>query len=156
MLLTQAEWEARQKKLGGEGSRDGKSQGNGGRGQGRGHGGGRGGRGGRGDGGKESTDKHDKSHIKCFKCHAYGHYANRCPGEKKNDEEAHHAKTVATEPTVLLAKMEEQGSLDPALCEIRHTNVKLEEEKVLLELCFAGEGEAGIMSGTWIMELVII
>ncbi|XP_021321777.1 uncharacterized protein LOC110437615 [Sorghum bicolor] len=150
VLLPQAEWEACQKKSGGEGSKDGKSQGTGGSGRGRGRGGGRGGRGGRGDGGKESTDKRDKSHIKCFKCHTYGHYANRCPGEKKKEEEAHHAKTVAVEPTVLLAEKEEQGSLDPPLCEIWHTGVELEEEKVRPELYFVGENE--VRNDVWYLD----
>jgi hypothetical protein len=44
------------------------------------------------------------SHIKCFKCHKYGHYANRCPGEEKKKEEAHHASAVEYEPTVLLVE----------------------------------------------------
>jgi hypothetical protein len=70
LLLTQAEWEARQKKSDGESSGRGRSQDGRSRGQSRGHGG-------RGDASdKESGGKHDKSHIKCFKCHKYGHYAN--------------------------------------------------------------------------------
>ena len=83
LLLTQAEWEAKYKRSGGgESSERGGGQGRG-RGRGRGHGG-------RGDssgrGGTGGTK--DKSHIKCFKCHNYGHYANRCPDSKKQ-EEAH-------------------------------------------------------------------
>lgn len=34
----------------------------------------------------------DKSHIQCFKCKGYGHYANRCPGREKKEEAAHHAR----------------------------------------------------------------
>ncbi|XP_066354729.1 uncharacterized protein [Miscanthus floridulus] len=97
LLLTQSEWEARQKKLVGEVSGGGRSQDTGGRGRGR-------GRGGQADAAKESTGKRDKSHIKCFKCHKYDHYANRCPGEK--EEEAHHARAVETEPSVLLMETE--------------------------------------------------
>ncbi|XP_066341363.1 uncharacterized protein [Miscanthus floridulus] len=106
--------------------------------------------GGRGDAGKESTEKRDKSHIKCFKCHCYGHYANRCPGEKKKDEEAHHARTVVMEPAVLLAETEEQGPLEPALCTNLHTEVMLEEKKVLPELYFVGEGE--VMNDVWYLD----
>lgn len=83
----------------GEGSERSRSQerSGGGRGRGRGHDG-------QGDSVKDGTGKRDKSHIKCFKCHKNGHYANRCPGEEKKKEEAHHAKAVEYEPTVLLAK----------------------------------------------------
>jgi hypothetical protein len=65
VLLTQAEWEARQKRTTGEGSRKSKSMESGSRGHGRGRGGGQGGRCGRGDPGKDSTveGKRDKSHI---------------------------------------------------------------------------------------------
>jgi hypothetical protein len=100
VLLTQAEWEARQRGVGGESSGKTKRGEGGGRGHGRGHGGGRSGCGG-GDARHDGTVKRDKSHIKCFKCHKYGHYANRCPGEKK--DEAH--KGGEKEPTVLLVEV---------------------------------------------------
>jgi hypothetical protein len=102
VLLTQAEWEARQKRSGGDSSGKGRKHEGGGRGRGRGRCGGSGGRSGGSDAGKDSTGKRDKSHIKCFKCRNYGHYANRCPEEKKK-EEAHYAKAEENEPTVLLA-----------------------------------------------------
>jgi len=93
LLLTHAEWEARQSKVGGEASGrgrlpDGGGRGPGGRGRGRGRG-----RGGRGDApGRDSAAKKNKEHIQCFNCKDYGHYANRCPKEKKGGgEEAHHA-----------------------------------------------------------------
>jgi hypothetical protein len=118
VLLTQAEWEARQKKTTGEGSSGGRSHG-GGRGRGRGRGGGSSGRGNHGDGGRDGAGKRDKSHIKCFKCHTYGHYANKClgGGEKKKEEEAHHVKKVEYEPTVLLAETKEPGQLKHLLSE---------------------------------------
>jgi hypothetical protein len=106
-LLTQAEWEARYKHSSGENSSRSRPQDGGGGGRGRGRGRGRSG-GGRGEHGDGSVRK-DKSHIKCFKCHLKGHYANRCPGaEKKNEEEARHAK-VEFEPAVLLAETVELG-----------------------------------------------
>jgi len=97
LLLTQAEWDARQKRVAGEGS--GKKSEGASRGRGRGRGGGR------GTGGREGTGKRDKSHIQCFKCKNYGHYANKCPGEKKGNE-AHHTQ-VDTEPALMLAVTEE-------------------------------------------------
>ena len=103
VLLTQAEWEARQKSAGGDSSGKAKKGESSSRGRGRGRGGGTGGRGGRTDGG-DGTGKRDKSHIKCFKCHERGHYANRCPGGEKKAEEANLAK-IDREPAVLLAEM---------------------------------------------------
>ncbi|XP_066333934.1 uncharacterized protein [Miscanthus floridulus] len=101
VLLTQAEWEARQKQSNGDSFGKGKRGESSWHGRGRGRGGGSSGHGGAADAEKDGNGKHDKSHIKCFKCHAYGHYANRCPGEKK--EEAHLVK-VEREPAVLLAE----------------------------------------------------
>jgi hypothetical protein len=103
VLLTQAKWEARKRGASGDSSGKGKTGDGGGRGRGRGYGGSSGGRGSGGDAGKDGTSKHDKSHIKCFKCHTYGHYANRCPGERKK-EEAHFVQATENEPTVLLAE----------------------------------------------------
>jgi hypothetical protein len=98
-MLTQAEWEAKQGSAGGDSSGKGKRGDGGSRGQGRGRGGTGGGRGGRSDDGKEGTGKRDKSHIKC---HDFGHYANRCPSEKE-EEEAHCAR-IDREPSMLLAE----------------------------------------------------
>jgi hypothetical protein len=103
VLLTQAEWEARQKNAGGDSSGKGKRGDGSWRGRGHGRGGSSSGRGGGADADRDGNTKHDKSHIKCFKCHGYGHYANRCPGEKKK-EEAHYAKAEEKEQSVLLAE----------------------------------------------------
>ncbi|XP_066351663.1 uncharacterized protein [Miscanthus floridulus] len=149
-LLTQVEWEARQKKSGGGESSGGrKSQGDGGRGRGRGRGGGQGGRGGRGEAGRENTVR-DKSHIKCFKCQTYRHYANHCPGEKKKDEEAYHVRKVEMEPVVLLAETMELGPLEPASNMSLHTEMILEEKKVMPELFFVGEGE--VRDDVWYLD----
>jgi len=112
VLLTRAEWKARQKRSSGEGSGRNSS---GSRGRGRGRGRSNGGRGGEADGAKESLGKRDKSHIKCFKCKNYGHYANRCPGEQQKDEEAHHVKKVELEPTVLMAETVEEPRIQNRL-----------------------------------------
>lgn len=144
MLLTQAEWEARQKRTAGEGFGKSKSLESGSRGRGCGRGGGQGGRCGHGDHGKDSTGegKHDKSHIQCFKCHRHGHYTNRCPDEKK-DEEAHHAQTVEVEAPVLLAETEEPDLQDHTVQDIQKVQkvqkVILNEEKVDPQLYFSGD-----------------
>lgn len=118
VLLTQAEWEARFKKNGGESSSPHKNKStgdNGGRGQGgrcRGRGRGAGGRGGapRGDsGGGSGGGGRDKSHIKCFNCEEYGHYSNQCPHpKKKKGEAAHLAQTEDAGPALLLAVTEDE------------------------------------------------
>ena len=122
----------------------GKAQEGGGRGRGRGHGGGGRGRGGRGDAsGKEGTGRgKDKSHIQCFKCHKHGHYANKCPGEEKNKEEAHHARTVEFEPSVLMAEtvVPENTSSDKELSNGCQGKVFLNEVKVFPELHYTNDG----------------
>jgi hypothetical protein len=64
---------------------------------------------------KDGTNKRDKSHIKCFKCHKYGHNANWCPGEEKKKEAAPHTSVVEYEPMVLLAEMTMSGMLEHLL-----------------------------------------
>ena len=143
VLLTQAEWEARQKKMGGENSGSGRGHGSS-RGRGRGRSGGNGGRGNQADGGKDGSGKKDKSHIKCFKCHLYGHYANKCPGEKKKEEEAHHVKAVEYEPAVLFT---ESVTSEQADCQLFETDqaqesLFLNEVKVFPELYFTGDDDS--------------
>ncbi|XP_066323768.1 uncharacterized protein [Miscanthus floridulus] len=147
VLLTQAEWEARQKRAAREAFGKSRSQesGGGSRGRGRGRGGSSGGRGGQGDVAKDGVGKRDKSHIKIFKCHKYGHYANRCPGAKKKEEEAHHASAVEYEPTVLLAEtalpgMLEHPSSDSLLSDGCQGELFLNEVKVYPELHYTNDG----------------
>lgn len=152
VLLTQVEWDARQKKSGGEGSGGGKPQGSGGRGRGGyGRGGGRGGRGGRGDaGGRDdagSTEKRDKSTVKCFKCKQYGHYANRCPNHKKDDE-AHHVK-AEMEPSVLFAELEVINSGKSSQPKIQG-KMCLNGGPMQPELHFTGNGEP--TGDTWYLD----
>lgn len=98
-----------------------------GRGRGRGHGFGTG---------------RDKSHIKCFNCDLYGHFASECKN-KKQEEEAHLAQTqeedpalLLEDPTLLLAMNIELGKL-----------VLLNEDKVELQL--RADGEAYVSSYMW-------
>jgi hypothetical protein len=110
VLLTQAEWEVRFKKGGGETSSPQKNkpssdgancgQAGRGRGRGRGHGGTQSSGGGSGGGGC------DKSHIKCFNCEEFCHYSTQCPYPKKKKAEAHLAQTDDTGPALLLAVTE--------------------------------------------------
>ncbi|XP_066354828.1 uncharacterized protein [Miscanthus floridulus] len=136
LLLTQAEWEARQKRSGGGDSLErGRSQDGGDRGRGHGHGRGHGGcfdssgRDGAG-GGK------DKSHIKCFKCHKYGHYANRCPDAKKQ-EEAHHVHAEEGKEPQALMLAETEGVVSGGEVE----SVYPHERSVMLELHLIGGSE---------------
>lgn len=137
LLLTQGEWEARYKKIGGDSSSAHKNKSNssseggsrswGGRGRGRGNG--RGGR--RGSPRKEvandtSGNTRDKTHIRCFNCNQYGHYANQCKVPKKKDkEEVNLTQTDDDELTLLLAVTDEgQPQKD------QQNVVLLNEEKV--------------------------
>ncbi|XP_066357986.1 uncharacterized protein [Miscanthus floridulus] len=156
LLLTQAEWESRQKKAGGESSGRGGSQAGGSRGRGRGRGGQGRGWGGRGDASdKEGNGKRDKSHIKCFKCHKYGHYANRCPGgdEKKGDE-AHHARVDNYEHALMLTVTEflEPSMLMPRVTTgVQRNAVFLDERKVVPELHLTG-GEKKKAGNAWYLD----
>ncbi|XP_066334496.1 uncharacterized protein [Miscanthus floridulus] len=138
VLLTQAEWEARQKNADGDFSGKGKRGDRSWRGRGRGRGGSSSGRGGGADVGRDGNLKRDKSHIKCFKCHSYGHYANRCPGEKKK-EEAHYAKAEEKEHSVLLAETALPGQLQYS-SDNRAPRVLLKEAGTVPELCLAEGG----------------
>ncbi|CAD6270422.1 unnamed protein product [Miscanthus lutarioriparius] len=125
------------------------------RGQGSGRGGNGGGRGSGADAGKDGTGKRDKSHIKCFKCHGYGHYANRCPGEKKK-EEAHLVKAGEKEPIVLLAERLLPDQLQYQLhsqtqnTDSRMQRVFLNELKVVPELHLSDGG--GPSCGVWYLD----
>ena len=137
VLLTQAEWEARTKKDGGQSSSgqryklstDSSSRGRAGRGRGIGRG-----RGGHGnspckDGADSSSGSgRDKSHIRCFNCDEMGHYQSHCKSPKKQ-ETAHLTQAENTEPALLLAVSEESA---PVLQE--QEVVFLNEEKVWPEL----------------------
>ncbi|XP_066341609.1 uncharacterized protein [Miscanthus floridulus] len=86
------------------------------------------------------SGKKDKSHIQCFKCHRYGHYANRCPREKE-EEEAHHVLAVDVEPSLLLVETEEPGLLEYTSQQIQG-GVTLNGGMVQPELHFTGSQES--------------
>ena len=133
LLLTQDEWESRYKKSGGGESSERGSGGSQGRGRGRGRG-----RGGRGDssGRDGAGGTRDKSHIKCFKCHKYGHYANRCPEARK--EETHHARVdEGKEPQALML-----AETESVVSESKGEKVYLQEGGVMLELHLTGGGDS--------------
>ncbi len=152
VLLTQAEWEARFKKNGGESSSpqknkpsgEGAGRGQGGRGRGRGRG--AGGRGGtpRGDSGAGSGGGgRDKSHIKCFNCEEYGHYSNQCPHPKKKKGEAHLAQTEDAGPALLLAVTEDVP--ERASC-----GLVVREQRVWPKLLLADAG--GHAGDVWFLD----
>ncbi|XP_039840923.1 uncharacterized protein LOC120700756 [Panicum virgatum] len=143
LLLTRAEWEVQQKKEAGESLARGKKptsggRGRGGRGRGRGHGrGGRGNTQGKESAGVASGGTRDKSHIECFNCGKYGHYANQCKQLKEG--EAHHARAEDVEPALLLAVSEELTPLEQGQGE-HQAMVFLNEEHVRPDLLLA-DGE---------------
>ncbi|GJZ91526.1 zinc finger, CCHC-type containing protein [Tanacetum coccineum] len=117
---------------------------NGGRGSngGRGWNGGRGGRGstrggrgsgrGRGDrygkkpsqeGDYSNRNPRDKSHIKCFECQEYGHYASECTNTKKPEQEVHLTREMEEQALLLCVKGENMPSM-----------VMLNEDKVFPKL----------------------
>ena len=117
LLLTQAEWQARQKKDGGDSSSNNKgksyapadssNRSRSGRGRGRWHGkGSRGGTPSKDGASGSSGGGRDKSHIRCFNCDKMGHYASECRAPKKK-EEAHLTRADDTEPALMLAVSEE-------------------------------------------------
>ncbi|KAJ0703081.1 putative RNA-directed DNA polymerase [Helianthus annuus] len=65
----------------------------------------------------------DKSHVKCFECNQYGHFASECKSEKKQDHEVHLSKENEEEPTLLLSVHGEE----------KNTQVTLDEQKVFLQ-----------------------
>ncbi|XP_062208265.1 uncharacterized protein LOC133909721 [Phragmites australis] len=160
LLLTRAEWEARQKKEAGESSGKGRSSDGGGRGRGgrgRGRGRGRGGRGEsptKGGSGGSGNKSRDKSHIQCFNCEKYGHYASECKAPKK-ESEAHLAKADDTEPALLLAETEEIGparlgqqeaaylSEDGVFPELQH----MEHTVAAAEMWYLDNGASNHMTG---------
>jgi len=70
----------------------------------------------------------------------YGHYANRCPEEKKG-EEAHHVKVEEHEPTVFLAETKFLGPLEHLSAREVQKGVFLNEPKVMPELHLTGGGD---------------
>ncbi|XP_062186701.1 uncharacterized protein LOC133890307 [Phragmites australis] len=145
LLLTQAEWQARQKKDGNNSSLSNKGKShpavdssNRGRG---GHGCGRG----RGDTSHNDEESGSggsrcyKSHIKCYNCYKTGHYMNKCKAPKKKEEEkgvTHITHIDDTELALLLAVSKESVSG----LQQRQDVVLLNEEKLKPELHDTTEG----------------
>ena len=103
--------------------------------------------------GRDDGGKHDKSHIKCFKCHKYGHYTNRCLEEKKGGDEAHHVLAEDAEPALMLAIMEVSESLEltpQVTTGAQHTALFLDERKVVPELHLTRGEETA--SDTWFLD----
>ncbi|XP_062232386.1 uncharacterized protein LOC133929599 [Phragmites australis] len=157
MSFEEAEWQARQKKDGGNSSSSNKGKSHlaaessnrdrAGRGHGRGRG--RGGHGGMSRNNEESCSgggRRNKSHIKCFNCHKMGYYANECKAPKKKEEETHLTRDDDTEPALLLVVSEEPAQ------EQQHQRgaVLLNEEKLKPELRDTTEGVSS--SKVWYLD----
>ncbi|KAL4352257.1 hypothetical protein GQ457_06G019090 [Hibiscus cannabinus] len=103
LLLTHAEWKARQKRNNGDNSLGNKGRGSNdhyrGKWRGRGRGRGRGTSRHNSAGGTYNTGSgtRDKSHIRCFACDKMGHYASECRS-KGRDDEAHLTCATDEEP----------------------------------------------------------
>ncbi|KAJ0975708.1 hypothetical protein J5N97_017673 [Dioscorea zingiberensis] len=131
VLLTRAEWKAKEKESGkffpsssskGRGRGGGRSQG---RERGRGH---SGGRGEDGHDSEQSTKKFDKKKVKCYNCNHMGHFASECRSKKKDDR-AYVAEKEDDDPSLLMAEAYAlaQVTQEPTM------RVMLNEERVLLE-----------------------
>lgn len=118
VLLTRAQWKAKEEK-GGEASGSGTNKGGRGRGRSRGRG--------RGDGerGNDKEFKFDKTKLCCYNCQNYGHYAPECCSKK--EEMAHLVEKNDDEPAVLLVQMSEPAQLTNLPAEMALLN----EEKVI-------------------------
>ncbi|KAJ0558736.1 putative RNA-directed DNA polymerase [Helianthus annuus] len=120
--------------------RGGRSGSRGGRGSGRGRGGRNGGKNYH-EGNSSYRKPRDKSHVKCFECNQYGHYASECKNEKKQDPEVHLTRETEDEPTLLLSVCGEEAQ----------KMVLLNEEKVFPKLherrnCWV---YSGLFAGHW-------
>ncbi|GJT83627.1 zinc finger, CCHC-type containing protein [Tanacetum coccineum] len=65
----------------------------------------------------------DKSHIKCFECQEYGHYASECMNIKKPEQEVHLTREMEEQTLLLCVKREDIPSM-----------VMLNEDKVFPRL----------------------
>ncbi|XP_039128858.1 uncharacterized protein LOC120264988 [Dioscorea cayenensis subsp. rotundata] len=138
LLLTQAEWQARQRGTITDTSSGGRGRGFRNPDHGRGHGRWRG----RGHSGysaprQENTGgstsgavngTRDKSHIKCFKCERMGHYASECHG-KRHDDEAHLTRTVDEEPALLLTMSQGGCALGRGVAGMLHCSTKKDHRR---------------------------
>ena len=120
ILLSQGEWESRQKKNSGEisSNQKGKTSADGGsRCKTRGRGNGRGGRGNAshtGNKGGYNSGGRDKSHIRCYNCDEMGHYSTQCKASNKKKVEANLTQSD-TEPALLLTVLEEKSYISNTL-----------------------------------------
>ncbi|GJS60500.1 zinc finger, CCHC-type containing protein [Tanacetum coccineum] len=75
------------------------------------------------EGDYSNRNPRDKSHIKCFECQEYGHYASECTNMKKPEQEVHLTMEVVEQTLLLCVKGEDIPSM-----------VMLNEDKVFPRL----------------------
>ncbi|KAL4303488.1 hypothetical protein GQ457_10G006770 [Hibiscus cannabinus] len=144
LLLTHAEWKARQKRNNGDNSLGNKGRGSNdhyrGKWRGRGRGRGRGTSRHNSAGGTYNTGSgtRDKSHIRCFACDKMGHYASECRS-KGRDDEAHLTCATDEEPALMMT-ISQEGTHTRRVGEYA---VLLSDERLLPETyCNDKDGES--------------
>ncbi|GJZ20846.1 zinc finger, CCHC-type containing protein [Tanacetum coccineum] len=75
------------------------------------------------EGDYSNRNPRDKSHIKCFECQEYGHYASECTNMKKPEQEVHLTREMEEQALLLCVKGENMPSI-----------VMLNEDKVFPKL----------------------
>ncbi|KAK8604403.1 hypothetical protein V6N13_099346 [Hibiscus sabdariffa] len=134
LMLTHAEWKARQKRNNGENASGNKGRGSSdyhrGKWRGRGRGRGRGTSRHNSAGGTSNTGSgtRDKSHIRCFACDKIGHYASECRS-KGRDNEAHLICATNEEPALMMT-ISQEGTHTRR---VQEDAVLLSEERLLPE-----------------------
>ncbi|KAD6454733.1 hypothetical protein E3N88_09439 [Mikania micrantha] len=111
------------------------------------------GRGGRWGGGshQEASSSNrrprDKTHIKCFECNGYGHYASECKQTKNQDDEVNLTRDKDDEPALLLSVHGEEVSSMMLLNEDRMDPVSYQRKEADMNTWYLENGSSNHMTG---------